>query len=131
MTFNRARISGHRVIMAVVDDTGLPLKVLLGQCRIREVARPRQVCGYLMRRLCPHLSYPAIGRLLGGRDHTTILHAERTIIRLLPDDPDLARQVERIEAQIIADAYVATETPEVPFAILCASYAVAMRRASA
>lgn len=126
-----SRITGQQVINAVAEDTGLHVGVLLGQSRIRQVARPRQAAAYLMRRLCPHLSYPAIGRLLGGRDHTTALHAERAIIRLMPSDPVLARLVERIEARLVSAACAPRNVPEIPFPVLCANYTASMRRAAA
>jgi chromosomal replication initiator protein len=46
--------------------------------RTRTVARPRQVAMWLTKELTP-VSYPAIGEAFGGRDHTTVLHACRTI----------------------------------------------------
>ena len=46
--------------------------------RTRTVARPRQVAMWLAKELTP-ISYPAIGEAFGGRDHTTVLHACRTI----------------------------------------------------
>lgn len=131
MTRPMGRITGQQVIAAVAEDTGLHLGVLIGQSRIRQVARPRQAAAYLMRRLCPHLSYPAIGRLLGNRDHTTMLHADRVIQELMLSDPDLERQVERIEARLVAAACAPRHVPEVPFAVLCANYTASLRRAAA
>lgn len=51
---------------------------MVSQRRSRDVARPRQIAMYLVRELTP-LSYPAIGRLFGKRDHTTVIHAVRTV----------------------------------------------------
>nr|WP_232418086.1 chromosomal replication initiator protein DnaA [Methyloversatilis thermotolerans] len=49
--------------------------------RTRAIARPRQVAMFLAKELTPE-SYPAIGESFGGRDHTTVLHACRTIADL-------------------------------------------------
>ena len=54
----------------------------------RVIARPRQVAMFLAKDLTP-LSLPAIGEAFGGRDHTTVLHACRTIAELRLNDPQL------------------------------------------
>lgn len=69
--------------------------------RAREVARPRQVAMYLARNLTPK-SLPDIGRLFGDRDHTTVIHAVHTIEALIPIDPDIARAVEELTAELTA-----------------------------
>ncbi len=56
--------------------------------RTRAIARPRQVAMALAKDITP-LSLPAIGEAFGGRDHTTVLHACRTIADLRLNDPQL------------------------------------------
>lgn len=53
-------------------NTTLPALAVVS--RRRELARARQYVAWAVREHCPEASYPAIGRLLGGRDHTTIMH---------------------------------------------------------
>lgn len=60
--------------------------------RTRVIARPRQVAMWLAKELTP-LSLPAIGEAFGGRDHTTVLHACRTITDLRLADPQLNHDV--------------------------------------
>ncbi|WP_219905114.1 chromosomal replication initiator protein DnaA [Pseudothauera lacus] len=60
--------------------------------RTRVVARPRQVAMWLAKDLTP-MSLPAIGEAFGGRDHTTVLHACRTIADLRQGDPQLNHDV--------------------------------------
>ena len=60
--------------------------------RTRVVARPRQVAMWLSKELTP-LSLPAIGEAFGGRDHTTVLHACRTITELRLNDHQLNHDV--------------------------------------
>jgi chromosomal replication initiator protein len=60
--------------------------------RTRVVARPRQVAMWLAKDLTP-LSLPAIGEAFGGRDHTTVLHACRTIAELRLSDHQLNHDV--------------------------------------
>lgn len=69
---------------------------LVSQRRMREVVRPRQIAMYLARELTPR-SLPEIGRSFGGRDHTTVLHAIRTIGRLREIDADLDSDVRELE----------------------------------
>ncbi len=60
--------------------------------RARAVARPRQVAMYLAKHLTTR-SLPEIGRSFGGRDHTTVMHAVRTIENLMQADRQLADDV--------------------------------------
>lgn len=60
--------------------------------RTRVVARPRQVAMWLAKELTP-MSLPAIGEAFGGRDHTTVLHAYRTIAELRLSDAQLNHDV--------------------------------------
>lgn len=129
MTRQAERLTGQQVIAAVSVETGVMIKALLAQRRTLDVVRPRQVAAFLMRRHCPHLSYPAIGRLLGGRDHTTILHAQRAIEALIPVDQGISAMVDRVEARLFpikTDPLI-----QVPFHLLCAGYAASLQRAAA
>src|SRR3546814_13963817 len=56
--------------------------------RVRAIARPRQVAMYLAKELTPR-SYPEIGRRFGGRDHSTVIHAVRTVEALRVADGEL------------------------------------------
>ncbi len=62
---------------------------LLSKRRSRSVARPRQVAMALSKELTNH-SLPEIGDAFGGRDHTTVLHACRTIAKLRETDESIA-----------------------------------------
>jgi chromosomal replication initiator protein len=60
--------------------------------RTRVIARPRQVAMWLAKELTA-MSLPAIGEAFGGRDHTTVLHACRTVSDLRQRDPQLNHDV--------------------------------------
>ena len=62
----------------VADYYKIKVAEMYSQKRTRAIARPRQVAMWLARELTPH-SLPEIGDAFGGRDHTTVLHACRTI----------------------------------------------------
>jgi chromosomal replication initiator protein len=64
----------ERILAAVSERFGVKTEVILGHRRTKTVALPRQVAMYLMRQLT-ELSLMEIGRLFGGRDHTTVLYA--------------------------------------------------------
>jgi len=65
--------------------------------RRKEVVKPRQLIMYILREDF-HVSYPAIGQKLGGRDHTTVIHSCEKIKRTLPDDQELEEEVSQIRA---------------------------------
>jgi len=67
--------------------------------RKRGVVQPRQICMYLARKHTDH-SYPEIGRRLGGRDHTTIIHAFNKIEGLIVKDAAMAAVIADLEAVI-------------------------------
>jgi len=66
------------IIRVVTEHFGIKLAELQSKRRQKSVAHPRQVCMYLARRHTRY-SLEEIGGYFGGRDHTTVMHAERTI----------------------------------------------------
>ncbi|WP_313044969.1 helix-turn-helix domain-containing protein [Brevundimonas sp.] len=87
------RVTGRQVVDFIAERHGLTFQQMIGQQRVASVARPRQIAMYVMREVCPHLSLPAIGRILGGRDHTTILHGVQRIEALIHTHEDVLREV--------------------------------------
>ena len=72
----------------VSDYFKIKVAEMFSQKRTRAIARPRQVAMWLARELTPH-SLPEIGDAFGGRDHTTVMHACRTITDLRTKDGQL------------------------------------------
>ncbi len=68
--------------------------------RSRNIAYPRQIAIYLIRELCPKYSFPKIGEIFGGRDHTTILHSYEKITEELDYSPDLAQIINNIKSNL-------------------------------
>jgi hypothetical protein len=83
----------------VARHYGVTLVDLLSARRTKQVAFARQVAVYLVRQHTL-LSLPAIGRLFGNRDHTTILHAARKIRVLRERDPELSETLDALAALI-------------------------------
>ena len=78
---------------------------LLGQSRTAGAVRARQVAIYLTRELTD-LSLPQIGRLYGGRDHSTVLNSIRRIESRLPGDRELAGRLQQLRRDIHSSASV-------------------------
>lgn len=79
----------------VADYYGLQIKDLLSKKRTRSLARPRQMAMALAKELTEH-SLPEIGDAFAGRDHTTVLHACRTIRGLLQTDGKLREDWDKL-----------------------------------
>ncbi|QEL63477.1 chromosomal replication iniciator protein [Oryzomicrobium terrae] len=85
--YNR-QITVENIQKTVAEYYKIKVADLYSKKRTRIIARPRQVAMWLAKDLTPH-SYPAIGDAFGGRDHTTVLHAVRTIEDLKMKDNQL------------------------------------------
>ena len=70
--------------------------------RARQVARPRQVAMYLSK-IMTTKSLPDIGRKFGGRDHTTVMHAVKTIESMITSDPALNEDVQLLKRALKAE----------------------------
>lgn len=80
----------------------IPESEMKSDRRARRIARPRQVAMYFARDLTRH-SLPSIGRMFGNRDHTTVLHAIRSITVLKDSDRDIHESVNAIKEQLLAE----------------------------
>ncbi len=78
---------------------GISHKEIMSSRRMQKVVRPRQIAMYLCREKTTR-STPDIGRMFGGRDHTTVLHAIQKITELMLTDDRLAHDVADLEAQL-------------------------------
>ena len=71
------------ILDATAAKFGLLKEDIIGQRRHRPLVTARQIAMYVFRELT-ELSYPAIAREFGGRDHTTVIHAVDKISTLMP-----------------------------------------------
>ena len=73
---------------------------LLGKKKTKEVVEPRQICAYLMTEL---LSIPlvTIGQALGGRDHTTVIHARDKISELIKENTRVNTEIKDLKNMIL------------------------------
>ncbi len=92
---SRARITIEDIQRAVCTHFKIDRSEMSSQRRTRAVARPRQIAMYLAKELTPR-SYPEIGRRFGGRDHSTVIHAVKSIDGLRQHDADIDADIRRI-----------------------------------
>ena len=97
----RKTVTPKQLIQVVALYFDLQLNDLLGQSRQKRLAFPRQIIMYLMREEMK-ASYPSIGTELGGRDHTTAMHAYDKISTCLLDDERLQHDLELIKQKLYA-----------------------------
>jgi len=96
--------AGPEITAAVIMNEasgyfGISMDDLIGSSRSRTLVTARQIAMYLCRELTD-LSLPAIGQSFGGRDHTTVMHAERKIRQLMAERRGLYNQVSDLTTRI-------------------------------
>lgn len=92
---NYKPITVELIMKAVADHYHISIRDILGKKRSRNLARPRQIAMAITKELT-NLSLPAIGDAFGGRDHTTVMHAVKTIAKLRQDEPELKQDYEKL-----------------------------------
>ena len=95
----RRSVKPDALLDAVAHYFDIESSVLSGPRGKKDVARARHVAMYLLKKET-HLGFAAIGRLLGGRDHSTILHGCARISSKLDSDTELRRDVMNIRQTI-------------------------------
>ncbi len=94
-------ITPRRLIELVVTYFDLSMDDLLGKSREQRLAFPRQIAMYLLREEAK-CSFPSIGDHLGGRDHTTAMHACNKIGDLLKTNDQLKRDIAQLREKLYA-----------------------------
>lgn len=97
----RKSATPKQLLSTVAEFYDLRLDELLGQSREKRLAFPRQIVMYLMRKELES-SYPAIGQEIGGRDHTTAMHAFDKISREVEVSERLKQEIEQIKQRLYA-----------------------------
>jgi len=99
----RAATSAGDVIDAVCRRYGVSEKDLKGRQRTREIVTPRQVAMYVLREETD-ISLEEIGRAMGGRDHTTVMHGIRKVEAALDSDVQLRAALMAIREDLLTEA---------------------------
>jgi len=92
-------VSVKHVISRIAEFYNIDEASMYAKTRRREVVRPRQIMMYILREDF-HLSYPAIGTVFGGRDHTTVIHACEKVRGGIMSDGELKTQIEEIRGML-------------------------------
>ncbi|MFL2882717.1 MAG: chromosomal replication initiator protein DnaA [Pelagibacteraceae bacterium] len=101
--FNQAKIiTVDKIQNAVSNFFNLPLNEMLSQRRSRPLARPRQIAMFLAKKMTTR-SLPEIGRRFANRDHTTVIHAVKTITRLSEKDEEMRNNINKIKAILLEE----------------------------
>ncbi|HON74515.1 MAG: chromosomal replication initiator protein DnaA [Candidatus Lutibacillus vidarii] len=93
------QITAAAIMGATADYYGLTIDDLCGSSRSRVLVQARQIAMYLCRELT-ELSLPKIGQQFGGRDHTTVMHADRKIRQLMSERRAIYNQVTELTSRI-------------------------------
>ncbi len=96
-------ITSSTIMAQTASYFSLTLEDLCGTSRSRVLVNARQIAMYLCRELT-ELSLPKIGQTFGGRDHTTVMHADRKIRQLMAERRSIYNQVTELTTRIRAQA---------------------------
>ncbi len=95
-TIKEKSTTSKNIIEAISKFFDVSVKDLVGKSRKKELVYPRQITMYLMREEL-NLSYPTIGQELGGRDHTTAMHAFNKIQKEKEENERIKQDIESIK----------------------------------
>ena len=99
--FNQIKIITVDKIQNVVSNYfNIALSEMLSQRRSRPLARPRQIAMFLAKKMTTR-SLPEIGRRFANRDHTTVIHAVKTITRLSEQDDEMKKNINQIKSLLL------------------------------
>ena len=96
-------ITSNLIMTQTAGYFGVTMDDLTGASRSRVLVTARQIAMYLCRELTD-LSLPKIGQQFGGRDHTTVMHADRKVRQLIAERRSLYNQVSDLTARIKSQA---------------------------
>ena len=98
----KRQVTPERIAKAVSDYYSVPMEALQGQKRDKAIVMPRQIAMFLMREETD-VSLLRIGAELGGRDHSTVLHACDKITREVATNDELRREIAAVRELIYAE----------------------------
>jgi chromosomal replication initiator protein len=101
--FNQTKVITVDKIQNVVSNFfNISLSEMLSQRRSRPLARPRQIAMYLAKKMTTR-SLPEIGRRFANRDHTTVIHAVKTITRLSEHEDEMKKNINQIKSLLLEE----------------------------
>jgi chromosomal replication initiator protein len=97
---NKIALTSDRIIHTITAFYNIKKDELIAKSRKKEIAWPRQIAMYLMRNE-GKISYPTIGSELGGRDHTTAIHACDKVSKEIESNDNIRQEIEAIKQQLL------------------------------
>jgi len=95
----RKNITTKEILKKIADFYDITTEQILGPKRNKELVYPRQICAYILREELNY-SFPKIGKELGGKDHTTIMHACNKIGKELQINDVLKHELNNIKEKL-------------------------------
>ncbi|MFT7328267.1 MAG: chromosomal replication initiator protein [Crocinitomicaceae bacterium] len=87
----------EEIVKIVAGFYNMPIEQIYEKTRKKEIVYVRQIVMYILREYF-NISYPAIGREIGGRDHTTVIHSYERVKSNIKEDPNLTQEIEQLRA---------------------------------
>lgn len=98
----RKSVTSRNIISAVCEFYDVTNDEIMGKSREKKISFPRQVIMYLLRTEL-QMSYPSIGNELGGRDHTTAIHAHTKIEQAVQEELKVKQDIDMIKQKLYAN----------------------------
>lgn len=95
----RREVTIEGIQKTICDYFNIKPADLKAKRRTKDIALPRQVAMYLSRKYTS-TSFPAIGTKFGGRDHSTVIHASKTIEKKIKEDPHMQETIQKLERSL-------------------------------
>ena len=92
-------ITPDKILDSIADYFDIKTEEITNRCRKKKVVKPRQLAFYLLRSDL-EMSYPEIGKFMGGRDHSTAIYAYEKIKKEIDLSDDLSNQIKFIREKL-------------------------------
>lgn len=84
-----------KIVKAVEEHSKIDWGQIKSKSRKREICYPREICYYILYKYTT-LSASSIGKMIGGRDHTSVLHGKKRLTNLMDTEPPVRAEVKEI-----------------------------------
>jgi chromosomal replication initiator protein len=91
----------HSIADIICKELGVSMLEVEGTCRVRPIVFCRHAICYFVHQHMPGITLEAIGQLIGGKDHATVLHAIKAIQNRIDTEPDVHDQLLRVNVKIM------------------------------
>lgn len=93
----KKHLAVDEIVKIIAGYYNVDPKIIYDKTRKKEVVYIRQVTMYLLREYF-NISYPSIGKEIGGRDHTTVMHSYEKVKDRMKEDPNLVQEIEQLQS---------------------------------